>query len=217
MNNFAQKIQNNKEAWAEFEGHTDSWVEFYQHFELNAEKTKAAGYDVYDDVDHALMVSKAGKSKVSVKATEKMRRQYPKAWEIYQRKRELQKTHLGVIGLRPSQIKDLERFEVDCVESLIDADVPDFYSKYKQAAKLIVRLRHENDREFKECRELESSQGMDGQRTQVPRNQSQQHNNIGQIRTGQSQEKQESQIRTSQDSGKIQQVNGFNFNYSLTL
>lgn len=213
--NFAKKIeqihQQNKDSWAGFEGSTEAWVEFYQHHELNSEKSKQAGHDVYDDVDFALMVSKGGKTKVAKKATEQMKRNFPNAWKAYQNRRTLQKTHLSVIGLRPSQIKDLERFDVDCLEMLAAKPVPPHYEPFKNVANLILNLRSENDRqnqrETKECRESGSNQGMGRQRQTIQGNQSKQ-------------QRDSSPICANSEKGKNQEKNrlsSLNFNYSVNL
>lgn len=173
----------------QFKPTSKSWVEFYQHCEIDPAATAAAGHKVYRDVDFALMCSKGGTRKIPVKATEAHKRQFPQAWEAYQNRRELQKTHLSLLGLRPSEVMDLERFNIMCVEDLAKAQAPEPYEKYKQVAMAIIALRNQNDEQFARVRQSGGGQHIYQERQEVRSDQDQQH--IHDHQTGQKAAKEE--------------------------
>lgn len=185
----------------QFQKTSNSWVEFYQHCEVDTEATKQAGYKVYRDVDFALMVSKGGKRKVPVKATEKHIASFPKAWEAYQNRLELQKTHLGILGLRPSQIKDLERQGIKCLEDLAVKIISNpYYEPYSKAAQTITQLRDQNDKESR------SGERVHQEREDIPRIESKQHINNSEAETSQ-----ENQKESHQEKNQIQSLS-YSFN-----
>lgn len=197
----------------QFQPTSRSWVEFYQHCEIDPEATKAAGHKVYRDVDFALLVSKGGKRKVPKKATDKMKREYPNAWEAYQNRRELQKTHLSLIGLRPSQIKELERMKIDCLETLAASNLTGYFEQYQQLAAAIVNKRLENDKEYETG--IESNPRVHQEQQNISRNTGGQQFNIGQIETGAAQTGSRRSAKKENQEENRKEI--LNLNYSFQL
>lgn len=116
---------------------------FYDWCEIDPEATKEAGREIYRDVPFVLLCSRNGKRKIPKKATPEVIREYPDEWAAYQDKQLEGKTHLSLIGLRPSQVMDMNYYGIDSVEALARTECPEIYQPFKKVAEMIAELRRE--------------------------------------------------------------------------
>lgn len=136
---------------------------FYDYYELDPEETLKQGRKMYRDVPFVLLVSKGGKRKVPMKATQDHIEAYPEQWKKYNDPEYQGQTHLSLLGLKPSKVKDLEHFGIKSLEDLVNMDCPECYQDFKVAAQLIINLR-EYDYEQSKNKPLQSCGQKDNKR-----------------------------------------------------